>query len=104
MPKVRFIPGEQEDEFEAKTKILKAALRLKTGLRFGCAACRCGQCAVKITKGKSSLSPMRDNERELLEDMNLDTSGEIRLACQARITEEDVEVDQSFQDEYDPDA
>ena len=104
MPKVRFIPGQQEDEFEEKTKILKAARRLDTGLRFGCAACRCGQCAVKITKGKSSLSPMRDNELELLQDMNLDTSGEIRLACQARITEEDIEVDQSFQDEYDPDA
>ena len=49
MPKVRFIPGQLEDEFEEKTKILKAARRLDTGLRFGCAACRCGQCAVKIT-------------------------------------------------------
>ena len=39
---------------------------------------------------------MRDNELELLQDMNLDTSGEIRLACQARITEEDIEVDQKL--------
>ena len=37
--------------------------------------------------------------------MNLDTTGEIRLACHgARIAETEVEVDLDFQDEYDPDA
>ena len=104
MAKIKFIPCNKEDEFKKTTKLLQAAIRLKTDLRFGCAVCRCGQCAVRITKGHDSLSKMKDNEIDLLKDMNLDTSGEIRLACQARIDEQDIEVDQSFQDEYDPDS
>ena len=104
MGKVKFIPSNLEGDFESNTKILKSALSLNTGIRFGCSSCRCGQCGVRITKGKESLSPMKENEKELLSEMNLDTTGEIRLACQARIAETEVEVDLDFQDEYDPDA
>ena len=104
MTKVRFIPNQIEGDFEEKTKLLKSALELDTGIRFGCSACRCGQCAVRITKGKESLSTMRENEKQLLSDINLSTSGEIRLSCQARIGTSEVEVDLGFQDEYDPDA
>ena len=47
---------------------------------------------------------MQAPERELLERMNLDTSGPIRLACQARVDQEDIHVDLDFQDSYSPDV
>jgi ferredoxin len=85
------------------TKILVAARKAQVEIRFGCASCRCGTCAVKVLDG-SSLSLPRAEEIALLDRMALPLDGSVRLACQARLLGADVEVDLAFQLQYDPDV
>ena len=101
MPKVVFAPIQREIEVPANTKLLAAANRLKVPIRFGCASCRCGTCAVQLSGG-ADLSPIADSERDLLARMKLATNGTIRLSCQARILAGTITVDLDFQDTYDP--
>jgi len=102
MPKLFFTPIGVSCDVESNTKILAAANRNKVVMRFGCASCRCGTCAVKVTSPEN-LSLMKDDERNLLQRMKLDLDGTVRLACQARIMLETVSVDLDFQDTYSPD-
>lgn len=101
MAKVIFTPSNNVSEVPFNTKLLVAATRIKEDIRFGCASCRCGTCGVKVS-GK--LNPMGENERKLLETMKLPTDGTIRLACQARVEDDDVQVDLDFQNQYSPDV
>ena len=102
MPSLKFLPLNTEVECKENEKILKVALKGKVPLRYGCASCRCGTCAVKVS-GSGALDPMGDEERKLLERMHLDSSGEIRLACRAKVIDGETEVDLDFQDTYSPD-
>ncbi len=102
MPKLFFTPVGVNCDVESNTKILAAANRSKVSMRFGCASCRCGTCAVKIS-APENLSPMKSDEKNLLERMKLDLDGTVRLACQARIMQSEVTVDLNFQDSYSPD-
>ena len=100
MPKVVFKPEGGSFDVAPNTKILVAANRNKVAIRYGCASCRCGTCGVKVSGG--TLTPMRADEHQLLQTMNLPISGDVRLACQARIIDGEVEVDLAFQDSYSP--
>jgi ferredoxin len=102
MPKLFFTPAGVNFEVESNTKILAAANRNKVVMRFGCASCRCGTCAVKVS-APGNLSPMKSDEKNLLERMKLDLDGSVRLACQARIMQSEVIIDLDFQDTYSPD-
>ena len=102
MPKLIFTPVGANVEVESNTKILAAANRNRVIMRFGCASCRCGTCAVKVS-APDNLSPMKSDEKNLLERMKLDLDGTVRLACQARIMQAEVTVDLDFQDTYSPD-
>jgi ferredoxin len=104
MPKVTFLPSETSIEVAEKTKLLVAGRKAKVPIRFGCASCRCGTCAVRLQGSKAELSPMKDDERELLSRMKLPVDGPIRLSCQARILAGEAVVDLDFQDEYSPDT
>lgn len=103
MAKFIFIPQQVEVEVEASCKILVAARKGKVDMRYGCVSCRCGTCGVKIAKNKENLVPMADDERSLLEQMNLPTDGTVRLGCQTRIKKDTVVVDLDFQQKYSPD-
>ena len=117
MPNVRFRrlaehlspggkPVDVTIEVPAMTKVLRAAGLAKVDLRFACAACRCGTCAVRIGGAagmETELTPMRDDERALLTRIGLALDGTVRLACQARVMSRDVEVDLGYQDTYSPD-
>lgn len=102
MPRIEFLPDQKTAEVEDKTKILIAARRAGVSIRFACASCRCGTCAVRIIEGGDKLSPMKEDEKKLLTRLELPSDGTIRLACQSRISG-DCKVDLSFQDEYDSD-
>lgn len=102
MAQVTFIPQQTSIEVEPNTKVLVAGRRAKVPIRFGCAACSCGTCAVRVDQ-PAHLSPMKENERQLLTRMGLSTTGEIRLSCQARVDTQPVTVDLDFQDTYSPD-
>ena len=97
-----FTPMGVNFDVESNTKILAAANRNKVVMRFGCASCRCGTCAVKVS-APENLSPMKSDEKNLLQRMKLDLDGTVRLACQARIMQSEVTVDIGFQDTYSPD-
>lgn len=101
MPKVHFHPSQKIAEVEPNTKLLLSGRRAGTEIRFGCAACRCGTCAVRILEGTDQLSPFKKDEEQLLARLKLPRDGTIRLACQARVNG-DCKVDLSFQDEYSP--
>lgn len=101
MPKITFEPGHLEVEVDSGSKVLLAAKKAKAPLRYGCAACRCGTCAVEVSPS-ASISPMRGDEEALLKRMNLPLDGTVRLSCQSRVVG-DVSIDISFQDKYSPD-
>ena len=101
MPKINFNPNKISTEVVVDTKILLAARKALVPLRFGCASCKCGTCAVLIDQ-PAALSEMKDGERDLLARMKLVIDGSVRLACQAKVLS-DVTVDISFQDTYSPD-
>lgn len=102
MPNLEFLPQGIKAECPENTKVLAVAIRQKTGIRYGCASCRCGTCGVKVS-GEADVSEMRDEERELLTRMGLSTAGDVRLACQLRIRSGDLKVDLEFQNTYSPD-
>ena len=102
MPRIEFVPDDKTVEVEDKTKILLGARRAGLPIRFACASCRCGTCAVRILEGSANLSLMKDDERKLLTRLELPTDGTIRLSCQSRVSG-DCKVDLSFQNEYDSD-
>jgi ferredoxin len=101
MPQLIFQPLNVSVDVAPNTKILVAANRQKVSMRYGCAACRCGTCGVKVAGGE--LTPMRDEERALLQRMGLALDGSVRLACQARVVDGTTVVDLDFQDTYSPD-
>ena len=105
MPKILFIQHGEETEVEVKeqTKILAAAIRNKIPIRYGCAACSCGTCAVKVSI-PSEVTEMEEDEKNLLEKIQLDSSGEIRLSCRTKVLSKDLTVDLDFQDTYSPEA
>lgn len=105
MPKILFIQHGEETVVEVKdnTKILAAAIRNKIPIRYGCAACSCGTCAVKVSK-PDGVTSMDSDEKNLLEKIQLDASGEIRLSCRTKVLAEDLTVDLDFQDTYSPEA
>lgn len=100
--KVVFRPLNKAVDAKPGMKLLALARRERIPMQFGCAACSCGTCAVRILSGTAS--PMESSERDLLVRMGLDIGGQIRLACQARLTDEDLEVDLEFQNQYSPDT
>ncbi len=102
MTTIRFLPVNLAIDVPAQTKILAAANRVKAPIRFGCASCRCGTCGV-LLRGTGTVTPMQDNERQLLTRMGLDPNSGARLACQTRILSGDIEVDLDFQNTYSPD-
>ncbi len=97
-----FKPSNKAVSVNRGCKILVAARKGNIKMRYGCVACRCGTCAVKVDP-PLQLIPMADDERDLLANMNLPTDGSIRLGCQTRIQDGSVDVDLDFQDQYSPD-
>ena len=104
MPKVSFLPKGESVDIPEDAKLLAAAIRAKTNIRYGCSACRCGTCGVLIVKGKEELSVPKENEISLLTTMKLPLDGSVRLACQSRLGGGDVIVDLAFQNIYSPDS
>ncbi len=97
-----FKPSNKSVSVNTGCKILVAARKGKIKMRYGCVSCRCGTCAVRVEPA-ANLTPMADDERALLASMHLPTDGSIRLGCQTRIKEGQVDIDLDFQDQYSPD-
>ena len=96
MSVIKFIPSNHVIDAIVDMKLLVAARKNKIPIRFGCAACSCGICAIKVSE-PSALRPMTSDEEALLRKLQVSVAGDIRLACQARMTGAvDATVDLSF--------
>jgi 2Fe-2S ferredoxin len=94
MPLVVF-PGPITAEVEAGTSILDAARGCHAQVGSACGGnLACSTCHVYVKKGLDSLSEMEDGENDIL-DKAFDVRPSSRLACQARLSDGDVEVEVS---------
>lgn len=100
MPVIKFVPDNLQIEVEENTKVLVAARKAKANIRFGCASCRCGTCAVKLNLENSSVTPADDGEIKMLQKLKLDSMPDVRMACRTRILSGVLEVDLNFQNQY----
>ena len=105
MPKVTFlndpIPGQaagappvpKSIEVAAGTSILEAAKQLHAQVGYACGGvCACSTCHVYVKKGLTSLSPQKDREEDIL-DKAFDVRANSRLGCQAKLGQDDIEVE-----------
>jgi 2Fe-2S ferredoxin len=92
MPRVTFEPGGRSAEVARGTTLLDAADAAGVELPSNCGGvCACTTCHVWVEAGLASLSEIEDREDDKLQEA-AGLSAHSRLACQARVGEEDVLV------------
>ncbi len=94
MPRVHFISPLQDltVDVAADTSLLDAAEEVRAQVGHSCGGvCACSTCHVFVRKGLASLSEQDDLEMDRL-DLAFDVRASSRLACQAKVGTEDVEV------------
>ncbi len=92
MPKVTFLPGTRSAIVRPGTSILEAADAAGVELPSNCGGvCACTTCHVWVEEGLDALSAIGENEDDRLQEA-MGLSARSRLACQARVGEEDVVV------------
>lgn len=94
MPKVHFVSPLQDVTVEVAkgTPILEAAEACGAQVGHSCGGvCACSTCHVWVKKGLDSLSEQQDDEMDRL-DQAFDVKPISRLACQAEVGDEDLEV------------
>ena len=91
MPKLTF-HGERDIEVEKGLSVLEAALDHKVPIYHTCGGnCSCSTCRVIVLKGAENLSPMQEEERQILDSFGLQAPH--RLGCQALILNGEVVVE-----------
>lgn len=94
MPRVTFRSplGEVQIDAEPGTTLLEAAERVGAQVGHSCGgACACSTCHVWVRRGLDSLSEQEDQEMDRL-DQAFDVRPTSRLACQAKVGDEELEV------------
>ena len=90
MPTIRVDPLGLSLNVPPTEDLLKAFQRAKVDLVATCGGQgNCGTCAVQIAQGEKSLTPMRSQERSILENTRKDPT-KYRLSCQTCAVEEGV--------------
>lgn len=85
MPKILFLPLNQEVEIPEGTTILDAALDNNIKIDHNCGGnCACSTCHIIVEEGFDTLSEVTEDEEDMLDEAEelTDTS---RLACQCRV-------------------
>ena len=99
MPKITFLPHEvicpagAVVEADSGESILDAALRNSIPIEHACEkSCACTTCHVIVREGFDSLEDASENEEDYL-DKAWGLEPESRLSCQARVAEEDLQIE-----------
>jgi 2Fe-2S ferredoxin len=104
MPKIIFLndpvpgaangsPVPRSVEVPAGTSILEAAKKVHAQVGYACGGvCACSTCHVYVKKGAASLSPQKEREEDIL-DKAFDVRATSRLGCQAKLGQQDIEVE-----------
>lgn len=92
MPKITYLPDNLVVEAEEGQDLLHAALDAGLHIDHACGGfCACSTCHVIVEQGFDSLSEQEDAEADRLE-MAEGLTLKSRLACQARLSDQDVVV------------
>lgn len=94
MPRIHFMSPLQDltVDVAVDTTILDAAEEARAQVGHSCGGvCACSTCHVWVKKGLESLSEQEDLEMDRL-DLAFDVRANSRLACQAKVGTEDLEV------------
>ena len=93
MPTLTVLPSGKTAQIETGTSLLAAITAAGETLKHSCTDSACsGLCHVFVPVGKKSLSKTQRAENEKL-DTIVGVGSKSRLACQAKIGEEDVTVE-----------
>lgn len=94
MPKVTFLNDQMKTiEVSKGTSLLEAAKNIHAQVGYACGGvCACSTCHIYVKKGLSSLSSQQEREEDIL-DKAFDVRPNSRLGCQAKVGEEDIEVE-----------
>jgi len=93
MPTLNISPSGKTTEVSAGTPLLSAILASGEALGHKCdGKAECGQCHIFVHEGRKSLSKTQRSEHERL-DATVGVGSKSRLACQARMGEENVTVE-----------
>lgn len=93
MPTLTVMPSGKTAQVETGTTLLAAIALAGDELKTKCTDTECsGMCHVFVPVGKKSLSKTQRSENEKL-DTIVGVGSKSRLACQARVGEEDITVE-----------
>ena len=84
MPTVTFTPNNTELELDYGSELTELENLENNRLPFGCRSAACGKCVIKVEKGSENLTPINQNEIDLLEGLDFDITNH-RLACQCQL-------------------
>lgn len=93
MPTLTILPSGNTAQIDTGTTLLAGIVASGVSIKHSCTESECsGLCHVFVPVGKKSLSKTQRAENEKL-DTIVGVGSKSRLACQARIGEEDVTVE-----------
>jgi 2Fe-2S ferredoxin len=93
MPVLTLLPSGKTTQIAAGSTLLSGITAASVPFKTKCTDTHCsGMCHVFVTVGKKSLSKVQKGENEQL-DAVMGVTSKSRLACQAKIGEEDVTVE-----------
>lgn len=93
MPVLTIMPSGKKVEVSAGSRLLDAVLASGVEIGHKCGgSASCGSCHIFVTEGRKSLSRIDRSENERL-DAVVGVGSKSRLACQAKIGEENVSIE-----------
>ena len=93
LPHDSLCPGGSEFEVKPGTSICRALLDKHIALEHACEmSCACTTCHVIVREGFNSLNASEEDEDDLL-DMAWGLTPQSRLACQAKVGQEDLTIE-----------
>ena len=93
MPHIEICPEGAEIEAHAGESVCQAALRNGLHIEHACEmSCACTTCHVIVRKGFESLEEASETEEDLL-DKAWGLEQTSRLSCQAKLNDEDLEIE-----------
>lgn len=91
MIEVTFITNDNKvAQAPENSNLLRVSLRYQGGIPFKCGGGKCGTCKCRIENGLENTDPVKDKERQLLSQAELDSG--YRMACQTFVTSGNVSV------------
>ena len=87
---IHFEDDQKTVQAEASQPLTKICDEHPASILFGCRSVACGTCLIEVMSGMDNLSPIKDEERILL-DILVPDNPNLRLACQC-VVQGDIRI------------